>query len=173
MKFIIKLCFLTTIFAFVSNGYAQNCIGMQGGYSVVKFSQNEELQKEVAFGLFQNKNDIPLKITLDGTQYKTVMYDEKVDVNPMTGASFVDKILDRKVTECALKFEDIEILKVNLNKLNQEELTRLYEISSMIWGEESEKMSLKDFRKVQYLAVQINELVGVTTIIITIPLNKK
>ena len=43
----------------------------------------------------------------------------------------------------------------------------------MIWGEESEKMSLKDFRKVQYLAVQINELVGVTTIIIMIPLNKK
>ena len=101
------------------------------------------------------------------------MYDEKVDVNPMTEASFVDKILDRKVTECALKFEDIEILKVNLNKLNQEELTRLYEISSMIWGEESEKMSLKDFRKVQYLAVQINELVDVTAIIITIPLDKK
>ena len=101
------------------------------------------------------------------------MYDEKVDVNPMTEASFIDTILDRKVTECALKFGDNEILKVDLHQLNQEELTRLYEISSMIWGEESEKMSLKDFRKVQYLAVQINELVGVTTIIIMIPLNKK
>ncbi len=120
MKSIIKLLFTTAVFTVASSGYAQNCTGMQGDYSVVKFSQNEELQKEVAFGLFQNKNDIPLKITLDGTQYKTVMYDEKVDVNPMTEASFVDKILDRKVTECALKFADIEILKVNLNKLNQE-----------------------------------------------------
>ena len=172
---------LILISIFSQQIYANSCDSLMAGkYRAIQISNNSEENEARAWQkeIFQNDNDIAIEILEIDGKLKSERFNEMVDWVQLTEDSFVDLVTEKPVTECALQFEGIQILKIDLQSLSDDELNKLYEISTQLWGldDESEqkvaKMSKVEFAKLKYLAVEITGLLGVTTIFITLPLEK-
>lgn len=177
---------LWRIFLFITVGffnqhvYSNDCDNLMiGKYKAIQISNNPEDNEAKALqeSIFQNDDDIAIEILEIDGKLKSERFNEMVDWVQLTEGSFVDLVTKKHATECALQFEGIQILKIDLQSLSDDELNQLYEISTQLWGDdESEqkvaKMSKVEFAKLKYLAVEITGLLGVTTIFMTLPLEK-